>query len=165
MSSVERKSTRRPPGRGRPRVTRWIRAVLLILGISVLVLGSGLAVAALWLFTILPRSLPPVTALETLGPMQGARIYDDNDELVTELHVERRIFVPLAQVPQTLRDAIIATEDRRVPPPLGLDPSCHPRPRLPCRWSRRPARGGRTLPPPPSNAPSLPAHSRPGAKL
>ena len=30
----------------------------------------------------------------------GTKVYDDNDELITELHVERRIFVPLAQDPE-----------------------------------------------------------------
>ena len=52
----------------------------------------------------------------------GTKIYDDNDELLTELHVERRIFVPLSQVPQTLRDAVIATEDRRFYYHWGIDP-------------------------------------------
>ena len=79
-------------------------------------------VAALWAFTILPRSLPSVTALETLQPIQGTKIYDDNDEAITELHVERRILVPLAQIPQSLRDAILATEDRRFYSHWGIDP-------------------------------------------
>src|SRR5204862_6186350 len=54
--------------------------------------------------------------------VQGSKIYDDNDEPMTELHVERRIFVPLAQIPQVLRDAIIATEDRRFYRHWGVDP-------------------------------------------
>src|SRR5207245_3310013 len=89
---------------------------------SDLFVGSAVGVGALWAFTILPRSLPSVTALETLQPVQGSRIYDDNDEPMTELHVERRIFVPLAQIPPALRDAIIATEDRRVYSHWGVDP-------------------------------------------
>src|SRR5204863_9355537 len=40
----------------------------------------------------------------------------------TELHVERRIFVPLAHVPQSLRDAVIATEDKRFYYHWGIDP-------------------------------------------
>jgi penicillin-binding protein 1A len=108
----------RRPRRGR----RWLRLVLIPLGLLALLLGSATGVAALWAFTILPRSLPSVTALESFQPLQGTKIYDDNDELVTELHVERRIFVPLAQVPQTLRDAVIATEDRRFYHHWGIDP-------------------------------------------
>jgi penicillin-binding protein 1A len=68
------------------------------------------------------RWLPSVTALESFQPLIGTKIYDDNDELITELHVERRIFVPLAHVPQALRDAVIATEDKRFYYHWGVDP-------------------------------------------
>src|SRR5437763_6655173 len=101
---------------------RWLRIVILVVGLGTLILASAAGVAALWAFTILPRSLPSVTALETFQPLQGTKVYDDNDELLTELHVERRIFVPLAHIPQTLRDAIIATEDRRFYSHFGVDP-------------------------------------------
>jgi penicillin-binding protein 1A len=94
----------------------------MVVGVLSLVVASAAAVAALWVFTILPRSLPSVSVLETFQPLQGSRVYDDNDELITELHVERRIFVPLAHIPQTLRDAIIATEDRRFYSHFGVDP-------------------------------------------
>src|SRR5438552_11804472 len=101
---------------------RWLRIVLMLVGLGALILASAAGVAALWAFTILPRSLPSVTALESFQPLQGTKIYDDNDELVTELHVERRIFVPLTQMPQSLRDAVIATEDRRFYRHWGVDP-------------------------------------------
>src|SRR2546422_10350922 len=101
---------------------RWLRIILMLVGIGSLILASAAGVAALWAFTILPRSLPSVKTLETFQPIQGTKVYDDNDELLTELHVERRIFVPLAHIPQTLRDAVIATEDRRVYSHFGIDP-------------------------------------------
>jgi penicillin-binding protein 1A len=78
--------------------------------------------AALWVFTILPRSLPPVTALENFEPVQGSKIFDDSDELITEFHVERRIFVPLTQIPKALKEAILATEDSRFYSHFGVDP-------------------------------------------
>jgi len=101
---------------------RWLRPVLIGVGVVALLLGSAVGVAALWAFTVLPRSLPNVAALESFQPMQGTKIYDDNDELITELHVERRIFVPLAQIPRSLRDAVLATEDRRFYQHWGIDP-------------------------------------------
>src|SRR2546425_10576096 len=101
---------------------RWLRIILMLVGIGSLILASAAGVAALWAFTILPRSLPSVKTLETFQPIQGTKVYDDNDELLTELHVERRIFVPLAHIPQTLRDAVIATEDRRVYPQFAGGP-------------------------------------------
>ncbi len=105
-----------------PGARRWLRRLLIAVGLLALVAGSGLGVAALWAFMILPRSLPPVSALETFQPVLGTKLYDDNDELITELHAERRIFVPLAQIPQSLRDAIIATEDHRFYSHWGIDP-------------------------------------------
>src|ERR687897_270998 len=101
---------------------RWLRIVLILAGVASLLVAAGVAVAALWAFTILPRTLPSVTALETIQPLIGTKIYDDNDELVTELHVERRIFVPLVHIPQPLRDAVIATEDKRFYYHWGVDP-------------------------------------------
>src|SRR5262249_57432479 len=96
-----------------PGRRRWLRSLLMLVGIGSLAMAAAAGVAALWAFTILPRSLPSVKTLETFQPLQGSKVYDDNDELLTELHVERRIFVPLAHIPQSLRDAVIATEDRR----------------------------------------------------
>src|SRR5215469_10918221 len=101
---------------------RWLRRVLIGIGGLTLVFLLIVGAAALWAFTILPRSLPSVSALETLQPIQGTKIYDDNDEPITELHVERRILVPLTQIPQSLRDAILATEDRRFYSHFGVDP-------------------------------------------
>ena len=79
--------------------------------VLVIVTGLGVAASAFWVLTILPGSLPSVSQLERFDASEGTKVYDDNDELITEFHVERRIFVPLAQIPQALRGAIIATED------------------------------------------------------
>jgi len=91
--------------------------------VVVLVSGLGVAASAVWVLTILPGSLPSVTQLETFDASEGTKVYDDNDELITEFHVERRIFVPLAQIPKTLRDAIIAIEDARFYSHHGVDPT------------------------------------------
>jgi 1A family penicillin-binding protein len=115
QSKAERRRARRPR-------RRWLRAFLIVAGVVSLLVAAAGAVAALWAFTILPRTLPSVTALESFQPLVGTKIYDDNDEFITELHVERRIFVPLAHIPQTLRDAVIATEDKRFYYHWGIDP-------------------------------------------
>jgi len=90
--------------------------------IVVLVVGLGVAASAFWVLTILPGSLPSVSQLERFDASEGTKVYDDNDELVTEFHVERRIFVPLDQIPKALREAIIATEDARFYSHYGVDP-------------------------------------------
>jgi penicillin-binding protein 1A len=85
--------------------------------------GLGVGLAAVWIYTILPGSLPPVTALENFEPSRGSKIFDENDELITELHVERRIFVPLSSVPPALVKAVLATEDTRFYSHFGVDPT------------------------------------------
>ena len=113
---------RETPRRGVKRRQRWLRGVLIGVGLLTIFALTLIGVGALWALTILPKSLPSVTALENFQPLKGSKIYDENDELITELHVERRIFVPLSQVPRSLQDAVIATEDRRFYYHWGVDP-------------------------------------------
>src|SRR5512146_2410340 len=117
MARSQRAKRPRRPGR------RWLRWLAMSLGLMLALGVLVVAVSAFWVLTILPRSLPSVTAAESFDPSAGTKVYDDNDELVTELHVERRIFVPLAQIPQALRDAVVATEDARFYSHHGVDPT------------------------------------------
>ena len=77
--------------------------------------------AALWAFTLLPGQLPSVRNLEQFGPSQGTRVYTDDDELMTELQEVRRTFVPLAEIPLSLRQAIIAVEDAQFYSHYGIN--------------------------------------------
>jgi penicillin-binding protein 1A len=104
------------------RRRRWIRWAIMAVLVVVVVTGLGVAASAVWVLTILPGSLPSVSQLERFDASEGTKVYDDNDELITEFHVERRIFVPLAQIPKALREAIIATEDARFYSHYGVDP-------------------------------------------
>ncbi|HWN42488.1 MAG TPA: PBP1A family penicillin-binding protein, partial [Thermoanaerobaculia bacterium] len=104
------------------RRRRWIRWAIMAVLVVIVVTGLGVAASAVWVLTILPGSLPSVSQLERFDASEGTKVYDDNDELITEFHVERRIFVPLAQIPQALREAIIATEDARFYSHYGVDP-------------------------------------------
>ncbi len=116
MARSQRAKRPRRPGR---RWLHWLTVSLgLVLVLSVLVAG----VSALWAVTILSGSLPSVTAAERFDPSVSTKVYDDNDEPIAEFHVERRIFVPLTQIPAALRDAVIATEDARFHSHHGVDP-------------------------------------------
>jgi monofunctional biosynthetic peptidoglycan transglycosylase len=80
--------------------------------------GAGVAVAA---YIYWPTDLPPVKALEEYTPSIGSRVYAGDDEFITEFQAEKRIFVPLQQIPPTLRNAIIAVEDSRFYSHFGVD--------------------------------------------
>ena len=68
-----------------------------------------------------PTDLPPAKALEEYTPSVGSRVYADDDEFLTEFQAEKRIFVPLQQIPPALRNAIIAVEDARFYSHFGVD--------------------------------------------
>jgi len=108
--------------RPQTRRRRWLRLLLvpIVVVIAVALLAAG--VSAFWVLTILPRSLPSVTQLESVEPSVGSKVYDEDDEPITEFHVERRIFVGLGQMPTALKQAIIATEDARFYSHFGVDP-------------------------------------------
>jgi len=115
---------RRRRGKGAAKPGRqWGRFILATCLVVLLVGLIGAGTAALWAYTMLSRTLPSVAALERFDPSEGSKVYDDNDELITEFHVERRIFVPLAQMPKPLREAVIATEDARFYSHYGVDPT------------------------------------------
>src|SRR3990170_2256069 len=101
------------------RFRRWLLTAVVV---AAVIAGLAMAASAIWVLAVLPRSLPSVTQLENFEPSEGTKVYDENDELITEFHVERRIFVPLAQIPKDLRDAVIATEDTRFYSHFGVDP-------------------------------------------
>jgi penicillin-binding protein 1A len=113
---------RRPSRAAEPRRRGWLRGLLGAFAILVLLATLTVSASAIWLFAVLPRSLPSVKELESLQPVLGSKVYDDADELFTEFHAERRIFLPLAQIPQALRDAIVAVEDARFYSHWGVDP-------------------------------------------
>src|SRR5262245_61241261 len=117
---MARRQREGPPRQTRRSILRWLAISLA----AVVVLGVVAASAAtFWALTHLPRPLPSVTRLESVDPSEGSKVFDDNDEQITEFHVERRIFVPLQQIPKGLRDAVIATEDARYYSHHGVDPT------------------------------------------
>ncbi|CAN5573261.1 PBP1A family penicillin-binding protein [soil metagenome] len=82
--------------------------VLLLLG----AVAGVAALAALW-----PRctgnECPSVAALRSYSPPQASRVFDRNGELIAHLAPERRIVVPLEQIPAHVSGAFLAVEDKR----------------------------------------------------
>jgi penicillin-binding protein 1A len=92
-----------------------------VLAALVLVVLLASAAGALAAYLYWPTDLPNVKALEEYTPAVGAKVYADDDELLTEFQAERRIFVPLREIPKVLRDAVIAVEDARFYSHFGVD--------------------------------------------
>lgn len=68
------------------------------------------------------RDLPSLDVLEEYQPSLITTLYDDQGKPFATFYEQRRILAPLAEIPQLLRDALIAVEDSRFYRHLGLDP-------------------------------------------
>lgn len=68
------------------------------------------------------HDLPQIRSLESYRPSAVTRIYSADDILLAELFLERRHPVPLSQIPDFLKQALLATEDRSFYRHGGVDP-------------------------------------------
>jgi penicillin-binding protein 1A len=67
------------------------------------------------------RGCPSIAEIQAFVPTQGGRVLDRNGDLLGYLDPVRRLTVPLERVPENVRNAFIAVEDRRFVEHHGLD--------------------------------------------
>ena len=72
-------------------------------------------------FFAISQNLPSISELEEYEPNIITYIYAENGEVFGEYAIEKRIEVPLEEIPDVLIDAILATEDPRFYSHGGLD--------------------------------------------
>ncbi len=94
----------------------WHYALAALVSLGVV----GTALAGLAAALIYPN-LPPLEALTDYKPKQPLRVYTADGALVAEFGEERRAFMPIAQVPDYMKQAIIAAEDERFYTHGGVD--------------------------------------------
>ncbi len=83
---------------------------LLLAGVALLVLGAlVLGALALWH----AQDLPPLDKATRYRPQQHLQVLTADGVEIAQYGSERRIFVPIAQMPLALRQAVLATEDRQ----------------------------------------------------
>ena len=94
---------------------RW--KSLAALGLAIVGVGS----MDLWLATCGFSGCPTSAEMRSFRPAEGGRILDRNGRLLGRLRAVRRVNVDLEQVPMHVRQAFLATEDRRFYDHDGLD--------------------------------------------
>ena len=97
-----------PVASRRPAALRRI-----LLGLVALVAGGGLAamlVAGLALSLAYPN-LPDVGSLTDYRPKLPLRVLAGDGQLLGEFGEERRTYVPIAEIPKVMKDAVLAIED------------------------------------------------------
>lgn len=104
-----------PSHRG-ARLVRWL--VLLFLFVLSVAGGSltGLLIAY-------QNDLPQIETLEDYKPSIISEIYSDEGNVIAEFAVERRVVIPFEEIPQYLKDALVATEDKHFFRHPGIDPT------------------------------------------
>ncbi|OAN53945.1 penicillin-binding protein [Paramagnetospirillum marisnigri] len=91
--------------------------------ISLLILLAIVAAGgALFVFWHFGRGLPDYHQLAHYEPPITTRVYGGDGRLVAEYAVEKRIFVPLEAIPQTVKDAFLSAEDKNFYSHAGIDP-------------------------------------------
>ena len=66
------------------------------------------------------RDLPSLEQLENYDPDLVTRIYSSDGKILSELFLQKRVFVELNSIPKHMHDAVIASEDRRFYDHWGL---------------------------------------------
>lgn len=88
--------------------------ILLILGVLItgFIAGGYLAVA---------KGVPAIEELKKYKATDGTKVYADDDTLIGEFKVEKGIFLPIKNIPDSIKNAIIAVEDARFWQHKGID--------------------------------------------
>ncbi|OGW50133.1 MAG: hypothetical protein A2078_02160 [Nitrospirae bacterium GWC2_57_9] len=100
----------------------WLRALTPVKALMLLVLAGIAAVLFVaLLFFILSFGLPTVESLKDYKPSSGTTIYAEDGRVLGQVKIEKGSYVPLARIPKSMKDAILATEDPRFYQHKGID--------------------------------------------
>ncbi len=100
---------------------RWLGKIFLglfSLGMLGLVAAVGLAIYAVSYFG---HDLPDYKQLKDYDPPVVTRIYAGDGRLMSEFAEEKRVFVPIEEIPDIVKQAFIATEDKNFYSHHGVD--------------------------------------------
>lgn len=98
-------------------MTRFLAWVFSIASIGA-VFGLGAAAALVWHYG---RDLPDYDALKKYQPATISRVYDRDGAIMAEYLTERRVFAPIDEIPDLVKNAFIAAEDRNFYEHNGFD--------------------------------------------
>ena len=94
---------------------RHIVYIIFLVTIAVIAGATG------GVFLAITHDLPQIRSLENFQPAAATRIYSADKVLLAEIFTQRRKPVSLRAIPEYLKQAIIATEDRKFYEHVGVD--------------------------------------------
>jgi penicillin-binding protein 1A len=96
------------------RIFKW----LLMVSILIVIAGS---LGAAGVYFYVSRNLPKISSLKDYRPPIITTVYSDDNRKIGEFFKERRIVIPLSQMPDMLKKAFVAAEDSRFYKHQGID--------------------------------------------
>lgn len=96
------------------RIVKW--SLWAVLFLMLLAVGATAGI-----FLYLGRDLPKISTLKNYHPPIITKVYSDDNRVIAEFFRERRIVLPLEQIPLMLQQAFIAAEDARFYKHQGID--------------------------------------------
>jgi len=89
------------------------------------IIAGGIAfilfVLLTWYAIYIIKGLPPLTELEHYEPKLATKIYSADGVVIKELYTQKREIVPLKDIPDNMKKALIDTEDRKFWNHWGFD--------------------------------------------
>ncbi len=116
--AVEEAPKQTQPAAGNGRSGRKLVGNALFL---LLIIVAAVAGALSGLLLVYSTDLPQVTELETYRPSTITQLYDDQNRVVGQFALQRRVIDKYDDYPKVLRDALISTEDKDFERHWGVD--------------------------------------------
>ena len=124
MPSSSRTPDSRPTPRAAKQPSSWLRSFAKFFLGSIGLVIAGLAGLAIFLAVALAvayPNLPDISALSDYRPKQPLRVYTSDGVIIGEYGEERRRLTPIDEIPQIMKDAVLAIEDARFFSHGGVD--------------------------------------------
>jgi len=96
----------------------WARLIKVVLFLAI---HAGAAWIGVQAGRYVVQDTPNVHALETFLPSASTKVYAADGTLLTQFALERRTPIPIREMPQSLKDAVVAVEDSRFYSHKGID--------------------------------------------
>lgn len=120
QGAQQQRQQRPAPARKPQRTRHPVLRGLFIFGILVLLAGG---ITAGVVYATMAKQLPDPSTQSARGRDQSSIVYDAKGRVIAKIYAEQdRTDKQLNQIPATLRNAVIATEDRRFYQHKGVDP-------------------------------------------
>ncbi|MBN2410350.1 PBP1A family penicillin-binding protein [candidate division KSB1 bacterium] len=116
LKRKKNKNTDNHPSKQKPK--RHLKKILLILFLVILPL-----ICLSGVVFYLSKNLPTSDKLENTTPNLPSKVYSADGVLLKEFFTEKRIYKPLSEIPDLVKNSVIATEDHRFYKHWGIVPS------------------------------------------